>query len=353
LGEDREYHNNSFIFLLLIVIMFNAADIKLKEYQHKNGLFPASPNSDNSEMNKFWIRDNYYIYLAVRQDIKKKMVKAFQNITDYLRDLGKFDYKPTEDWMYIHPRYNENLKEIPGEWSWLQNDVAGNLLEILSDARDGKRARLIVDYLNTIKYWNLADYGFWEESPKEIRSSSLASCIRGLEKYHKKIQKNKNPSKNLKQMIYKGYEKLYSLLPNETKTRKYDLALLSLIYPKQIISDDMKEIIIMNTKNYLEKTWGVKRYLGDTWNGKENNLGKGKEMQWTMGLPWLYLCTKETNYLLRAIKIKQKFGTMPEGIINGWPNCTKHLLWSEAMYKLALDEFKKQDKFKKIKKEKS
>lgn len=320
----------------------DAAKIELEEYQHPNALFPAAVNSRSELMNNcFWIRDNYYIYLAVSEDVKKKMLHGFQNIVDYLERLGKFKFKPTKDYEYIHPRYDENLNEIKGEWGWIQNDSVGNLLEILSNAKDKERSKLLVDYLNTIEYWACPDFGFWEEGLKQIRSSSLASCIRGLESYHKRIQRKKEPSKNLKELIEKGYKSLESLLPNETKTRAFDLALLSTIYPKQVVSDDMKMIITWNIKNNLEKSWGVIRYLGDTWNGKDKSLGEGREMQWTMGLPWLYLITKEKQYLLRAIKIKQKFGTMPEGVIDGWPNCTKHLLWAEAMYKLAADEFKK------------
>lgn len=325
--------------------MFDARNIELEKYQHKNGLFPAAVGPDTHPMMKnFWIRDNYYIYLAVNEESKNRMIHAFQNIVDYLKHLGKFDYKPTEDYMYIHPRYNENLKEIPGEWAWVQNDSVGNLLEVLADVGDRKRTKLIVDYLETIEYWNCPDSGFWEEK-KEIRSSSLAACIRGLENYHKKIQKTKEPSKSLKEMIEKGYKSLESLLPNETETRAFDLALLSTIYSKQVVSNDIKEKITMNIYNHLysEKySWGVKRYVGDTWNGKDNNLGKGKEMQWTMGLPWLYLASKKIFPLQKATIIKQKYGTMPEGIIDGKPNCTKHLLWAEAMYKLAIDEFTKE-----------
>ncbi len=320
--------------------MFEVLDIKLEEYQDINGLFPASPNSENPEMRNFWIRDNYYIYLAVDKETKEKMIKAFQNIVDYLKNLGKFDYKPTQDWMHIHPRYNKNLKEISGGWSWVQNDSVGNLLEILSDAEDLERAKLIVDYLENIKYWDCADYGFWEEGPKEVRSSSLAACIRGLENYCKKFRKTEN-TKSLKQLIEKGYESLYKILPNETKSRKYDLALLSLLWPKQIVSKNIKEKIIANVQLHLEKPLGVIRYEGDTWSGKNNKLRKGEEMAWPLGLIWLYLITGEKRYFVRVARIKQKLGTIPEGIIEGLPNCTPRLLWAEAMYKLATEKFER------------
>jgi len=205
----------------------------------------------------------------------------------------------------------------------------------------------LVDYLETIEYWNCPDSGFWEEGPKEVRSSSLAACIRGLENYHKKIQKIKEPRKSLRKMIELGYESLNHLLPKETETRTFDLALLSLIYPgklnQEIVTKDIKEKIIKNVKQHLERPLGIIRYIGDTWNGKDNSLSLGKEMPWNF-LSWLYLSTGRIESLLRAIRIKQKYKTMPEGIIDGKPNCTKHLLWVEAMYKLAIDKFEKENK---------
>lgn len=315
--------------------MFNASNLELEQYQDSNGLFPASPNSENPEMRNFWIRDNYYIYLAVNKDVKKKMVLAFQKIIDYLQELKKFNCKPTEDWMYVHPRYDKNLKEIPGNWGWLQNDATGNLLEILSEARDSKRTKLIVNYLDAIEYWKCKDYGFWEEWPKELRSSSLAACVRGLDACLKNIKDDSQ----VKELINNGYNSLFSILPNETESRKHDLALLSLIYPKQIVSNPMKEQIIKRVQS-LEGHWGIKRYFGDTWNGKSNSLGLGREMQWNF-LSWLYLCTGNKLDFLRAKENLEKFGAC-EGVVEGEKNCTSNLLWVLAMYKLAEKKFKEE-----------
>lgn len=315
--------------------MLKTPGIILEDYQNaNNGLFPASIKSKNKVMtNFFWIRDNYYIYLAVNKDSKQKIITAFKNIIDYNKELKKFDYKPTEDWMHIHPRYDKELKEIPEEWGWVQNDTVGDMLEILSNSKDNERANLLVNYLNTIEYWNCPDFGFWEEGPKELRSSSLASCIRGLQAYKENF---KTENKKIDELINKGYNSLYMLFPNETKTREHDLALLNLLWPKQIIPDYLKDKIIPRVQS-LEGHWGIKRYFGDTWDGNDNSLGLGKEMQWNF-FPWMYFATEDEKYFLRAKEIKNKFQKMYEGFINGEPNQT-HLLWSEAMYKLAEDKF--------------
>ncbi len=72
------HYNNFFIFSYLTTIM----SFQFEKYQHKNGLFPAAIDSENPEMKNFWIRDNYYIYLAVSKETREKMVRGFQKIVD-------------------------------------------------------------------------------------------------------------------------------------------------------------------------------------------------------------------------------------------------------------------------------
>jgi len=311
-----------------------------QKYQNKkNGLFPASISSKNKDMDKFWLRDNYYIWLAVNNDIRKKIEKAFQNIVD--NNLEKIIHhgsvKPTKEYEYIQPVYNENLQEISKKWGWLQNDSTGNLLEVLVNAGDKERAELIINYLKNIEYYNCEDRGHWEET-KELRASSLGVCIRGLESFQENIQS----SWEIEQLISKGYRAMQNILPNETPTRKQDLALLSLIYPKQLVDKNMKSQIITNVQS-LEGHWGVKRYNGDVYDGNKGVLTEGNRMQWQMGLPWLYLCTGELQYILRATESYKKHGEIYEGIINGKPNKT-HLIWAEAMFQLATDKFESKNK---------
>lgn len=311
----------------------------LENCQHENNLFPAAIGSKNELMNKyFWLRDNYYIYLALNSTSKLKIIKAFQKIVDYNKKLEKFDYTPLIDPKHFHPVYNEKLEEISEGWTFVQNDSVGNILEILSEAKDKYRADLIIRYLATIEFWSCPDSGFWEEG-KELRSSSLAACLRGLESYKNNFGDNKKTG----EMLNKGYKSLKSILPNETPTRSSDLALLSLIYPGKldhnIITKDLKQKIIENVIVLL-RDYGVLRYFGDKWNGIDWSLGEGKEMQWTMGMPWFYLCTGQKEYFEKAREIKLRYGTMPEGIVDGKPNCTSCLLWSEAMYRIAKKQMK-------------
>ena len=56
-------------------------------------------------------------------------------------------------------------------------------------------------------------------------------------------------------------------------------------------------------------------------------------MQWIIGLPWLYLCTKDKQDLLNARKAINLFD-YAEGIVNFQANCTQ-LIWTLTMQVLA------------------
>ena len=328
-------------------------DFEIEKHQFKNGLYPASVGSENRIMRNYgWVRDTRFIFDAVSEDSRNKIISAFQTIVDKIKEKGKFDYSNTDwsqDWVHIHPLYDENLEEkTEVGWGYVQNDSVGNVLEIFSEARDEGRARLIVDYLDEVEYWVCPDYGFWEEGPKQVRSSSLAACIRGLESYQRNFKMDSKVRRKTDSMIDSGYMALCKILPWETEGRKSDMALLSLLYPGRldegVITSKMKQYILKNimpllADNDTGRIFGVKRYIGDKWDGKSNSLIGGNEMQWTMGLPWLYLATGNEKYLERARELKKEFGTLPEGFIGGKPNCTPCLLWAEAIYRLAEKKF--------------
>ena len=94
----------------------------------------------------------------------------------------------------------------------------------------------------------------------------------------------------------------------------------------------MKKEIITKVRS-LEGEYGVKRYIGDDWNGKEDKLGLGNEMLWGLGSPWLYLTTGNKKDLEKSRNIVKKFGYV-EGVVDGEANCTQ-LLWFMAKHILA------------------
>lgn len=320
-----------------------------QDYQNARGLFPAAIASENQLMQElFWIRDNYYIWLSLDGERKELMTRGFQSLFDVHKEKISIHTakKPREEWEYIHPLYKleDNFYEInhnvPLEkqigWPWVQNDSIGNLLEILSFTEDFQRASLLVDYLRTIEYYSCPDSGFWERG-KELRSSSIAACIRGLQAFQEKF------SYDQQNLIEQGYKTLRGIFPKETPTRNEDLALLSLIYPGKLdehyLPEGFKEKVISQVQPLIGER-GLKRYLGDEWAGKEGIfLNEGEEMEWTLGLPWMYLATREEKYFMKAKEIKEKLEYLPEGFVRGEPNCTRCLFMSEAFYSLAEKAF--------------
>ncbi|OYT32904.1 glycoside hydrolase family 15 [Candidatus Woesearchaeota archaeon] len=266
----------------------------LKISPYSNSLYPAA-NCKTTGYHRVWIRDNIYTNLGIEAagDIKT----AVKNIHALLDILLKHEYKidwmikqpyPKLRWRYIHPRYDEQGNEILEEWGNKQNDAVGALLwrigelnkktKILRDENDKRIVQKLVYYLEAIEFWHDKDNGMWEEN-EEVHASSVGACLAGL----LNIQNIVHVPLHL---IAHAEETLKQLLPRESKTKDVDLALLSLIYPYNIVTKEQAKAIIKNVENKLLREKGVIRYVGDKY------YYKNGEAQWTMGLPWLAICHK-------------------------------------------------------------
>src|SRR6185312_1602273 len=87
-------------------------------------------------------------------------------------------------------------------------------------------------------------------------------------------------------LIQKGKKVLEELLPRESKTKFTDLALLSLIWPYDVVSEKMAREILENVEYHLLRDRGVFRYKGDRYYNA-NEDGWSEEAEWTFGLSWL------------------------------------------------------------------
>jgi phosphorylase kinase alpha/beta subunit len=70
-------------------------------------------------------------------------------------------------------------------------------------------------------------------------------------------------------------------LPWESETKEVDLALLSLIYPFNVVDETMRAQILWNIEKKLVRGMGVIRYAGDRY------YSNGREAEWCFGFPWL------------------------------------------------------------------
>src|SRR3989338_2895899 len=252
--------------------MLNQSLQILRKMQYPTGLFAASRMTARTGYNLAWIRDNVYTAIgleaAQKYNIVKKTLRALLDV--FLKHEYKIDWaikeKPRHHYQYIHARYDPvTMEEIWEQWGNKQNDAIGALLfkigdleekgiKITRNKNDLRILQKLVYYLQSIEYWHDKDNGMWEEN-EEIHASSIGACVAGLKKISKIVIVPQ-------ELITKGEEALSKLLPNESETKQVDMALLSLIYPYNIVTEDQKNAILNNVEQKLLKEKGIIRYAG-------------------------------------------------------------------------------------------
>ena len=318
-----------------------------------SGLYVASLGEHYA--NYVWIRDTYYQTKPNLKNNPEAYIQTYHSLLDYYKGLNyKYDNKvdqlikkpfPLNNIRFIHPRFYPNLNEITGNWGNLQLDCFGyfflgiaegikNGLDIIRDDSDIDIINKLVKVLYKIQYWNIQDNGIWEEK-EELHSSSIGAVLSGL----KALEEVEFiiPHK----LITEGEKVLNNLLPNESITKNVDLSLMTLIYPFNILSEDMKTIILDNVHGKLERENGVIRYVGD----KYYNVNG--EAEWVFGLCYLAMAYFDTNfelaekYLFKLISLIDDNGYIPELYFSGTnkPNKNNPLGWSVAMTILAIEKY--------------
>jgi len=332
----------------------------LEALQAPSGLFRASAQQVDTGYDKAWLRDNFYeclpFVLLGRWDIVQKTYTAL------LKILHKYEWKidhaiaqkPRAKHEYIHARYHpDTFSEFWEDWGNKQNDAIGSILfmlghlynrynvNLLQSADNIRIVQKLVNYLETLEYWHDQDSGVWEES-EEVHASSVGACVAGL----KEIQATKLVIIN-NQLIDKGLATLRELLPRESGRKFVDMALLSLIYPYNIVSDSQKNQILENIEYYLVREKGVIRYKNDYYYNK-NTDGFSQEAEWCFGLSWLALIysqaenkDKARHYLEMAFDTINDKGEVPELYYSNSDehNTNSPLGWSESMFILAVHAY--------------
>jgi len=333
----------------------------LEKLQERSGLFLASPVSVTTGYDKAWLRDNFYECLAFeyagRWDVVHKTYRAILNI--FLKHEDKIDAaiasKPVHSFEYIHPRYHPHtFNEFWEEWGNKQHDAIGAILfrvgeleqhegfSIIETANDKRIIQKLVDYLKSIEYWIDPDNGMWEEA-EEIHASSVGACVAGLKKVAELDFIHVDPD-----LIVRGEEVLHKLLPRESERKFVDLALLSLIYPYNIVTEQERDAILENVEYHLVKNLGVIRYKNDLYYNKDEIDQVSQEAEWTFGLSWLAIIyermgnkPKAEEYIQKAMATVDSVGDIPELYFSNSEihNENSPLGWSESMFIVALHLF--------------
>jgi phosphorylase kinase alpha/beta subunit len=267
--------------------------------QLENGLFPAAHpqlEADYTGYSNIWVRDNIHIahahYLCGHTSVALKNITT---LTDYfVKHQFRFEKILSEALSFNvpmnrpHIRFDGNrLDEINQQWSHAQNDALGYFLWLFCKLHNEdvitnlttpqkKLLALFVLYFAKIEYWQDADSGHWEEARK-IEASSIGVVIAALLELrkiviHQRIQYEDNTItvSFLDELIEKGRSQLEQILPAECNQplnyRRYDAALLFLIFPLSLITDtNMVEQIVSDVTTQLQGDYGVRRYIGDSY----------------------------------------------------------------------------------------
>ena len=256
----------------------------LEGLQYDSGLFAASKKGEGEGYDKAWLRDNFYECLAfeVLGDYGT-VQKTYRAILDiFKKHEYKIDYaiskKPEHTHEYIHPRYHpETFDEYWEEWGNKQNDSIGCILFelgrvesrkpglVIENDNDRRVVQKLVWYLSTLQYWHDPDSGMWEEN-EEVHASSVGACLAGLISV-KGVQGIDVPE----ELIERGAATLRALLPRESRSKFVDLALLSLIWPYDVVSREEARKILENIEYHLLRERGVIRYKGDRYFNKNED----------------------------------------------------------------------------------
>ena len=274
----------------------------------QNGLFSAAITREETEYTGYqsvWVRDNIYIayahYKTGRQEAALKNLNTLFNYFQKHRMRFERIVQSPDIAEHVmerpHIRFDgETLSELEEDWSHAQNDALGYFLWLYSivlkdrlkqnsenmESIRTKMSLLVLFplFFGAIEYWSDADNGHWEEERK-IEASSIGAVVAGLKALRDVLlmlpqelampltynDKSVNVQ-YLDMLIAKGRNALDEILPFECiqpdTERKYDAALLFLIYPLQLIEGPVADQVLHNVINHLQGPYGIRRYLKDS-----------------------------------------------------------------------------------------
>ncbi len=266
-----------------------------------NGLFRAAAavSAENTGYAYVWVRDN--IYVAYAHYVLGQVDKAVKNVLTLMAYFKKHKFRfegivdnrvnPVIAMDRPHIRFNGKLlAEVDENWEHAQNDALGYFLwfycklanegHISLQQDDVEMLGLFPLYFQAVQYWEDEDSGHWEEGRK-IEASSIGVAVAGLKSLkqlftdpsffsHRCQYKDKLITHLLlDELISSGEFALSEILPAECiqlkpKERRYDGALLFLIYPLDVVNEEIAGNILQDVKTNLEGEYGILRYLGDS-----------------------------------------------------------------------------------------
>ncbi len=267
-----------------------------------NGLFPAADLQSDAQYTGYasvWLRDT--IHIAHAHHVVGKSAVAVRAVGALLKFMktqvprfekmirGESDPSSVMD--RPHVRFDGfTLSDIDQTWAHAQNDALGYFLwlfcklvdagELVPTPADLKILALFPLYFDALAFWKDEDSGHWEETRK-IAASSIGVATGGVRMMRKVwaarglcgkhgLDGKTVTLKLLDSLIAHGESALKSILPAEcaqpaaTQNRRYDGALLFLIYPIEGVDAAMADTLLSDVKTHLQGEYGIRRYIGDS-----------------------------------------------------------------------------------------
>jgi len=261
-----------------------------------SGLFSAAA-AENPEFRLtgyqyVWTRDNCHVAHALwATGEKEKAIRAVEALLEfYDRHRQKFldiiegRVTPYDPMHRPHIRFDgETLSEVDVRWAHAQNDALGYTLwlvckllqsgDLTPNVERRDLLRLFAQYFQAIHFWEDEDSGHWEETRK-IEASSIGMVVAGLTEFRSYLLQyhiDFIDTVLLNDLIDQGRRTLQEILPAEciqpdpSQNRRYDAALLFLVYPLNLVDDAMGLQIVNDVVENLSGPIGIRRYLGDSY----------------------------------------------------------------------------------------
>ncbi len=260
------------------------------------GLYPASGSTQPgaSGYDNVWVRDNVYVAVALWESGRPGAAAAVAEslLAFYSRHRHRFEARAREVMDRPHVRFDgATLAEIAGQqWPHAQNDALGYCLWLCArlatagvlslDRGQFDTLVLLADYFSVVGYWEDEDSGHWEETRK-ISASSIGVVVAGLRAWIDCLRTSPDLSApdevrsgltaKAEAAAERGSRALAAILPAECvqpsplQNRRYDAALLFLIFPLNVVTGDLTDTILEDVRTKLLGEVGIRRYLGDSY----------------------------------------------------------------------------------------
>lgn len=276
-------------------------------------LYPAAAAEDakNTGYQYVWVRDN--VYVAYAHYLMGADQQAAATLNALMRYAKKFRHRfeviieqPKRRHQVMqrpHIRFDgKRLEELDEDWEHAQNDALGYFLWLYCKlALADETASLIkldpqsydmlvvfARYFEAIDYWADLDSGHWEEGRK-VAASSIGAVVAGLQQLQQLYRQRPmhstawlesrsdvggdrpswDGSALITRLIEAGQQAIDSILPWESRepadcARRDDSALLFLIYPLEVVSDEQADAILAGVGDRLTGYYGIQRYPFDS-----------------------------------------------------------------------------------------